>query len=97
MYSLTNILPSELLLNSSLQPNVPVGQAAGNPGPSSQVAGQPPTVASLAWDEVYPNICARPDEQGIPGPLWQLVDVAVNQPGGDDLYVITHFKKTRPL
>jgi hypothetical protein len=94
VYSLTNTLPSELLLNSSLQPNVPVGQAAGNPGPSFQIAGQPP---AWAWDEVRPNICARPDEQGIPGPLWQLVNVAVEQPGGDDLYVITHYKKSRPF
>jgi hypothetical protein len=89
-------MPSELSLNSSLQPNVPRAneQAAGNPGASIQVANQPP---SMAWHDLYPNICARPNAQGIPPPLWDLFNVAVDQRGDDDLHVIVHFKRRQSL
>jgi hypothetical protein len=83
-------LPSELLLNSSLQPNVPSGQA-GNQSASFQV-GQPPT---MTWHDLRPEVFARPDAQGIPGPLWQLIDAALDYEGGDDLRVVIQFRRIR--
>ena len=92
---LTNIPPSELPLTAnSLQPNVP--SQAGNPSASYQVAGQPPTVAWPDWQNLHPNIFARPNAQGIPGPLWQLFNAAVEYQGGEDLRVLIHFKKVQP-
>lgn len=74
------------------QPNLPNGQAS-NPGSSFQVAGQPPT---MPWRGLYPDLFARPDAQGIPGPLWEMNHVEVNHQGGDDLQVVIHFRKMRP-
>ena len=96
-YNLTNKPPppSELPLNTSRQPTVSSGRAGtGNPGASFQVTGQPPT---MAWHDRHPEIFARPDAQGIPGPLWELVDAAVDYAGSDDLRVVIHFRKIRSL
>jgi hypothetical protein len=43
-----------------------------------------------------PEVYARPNEQGIPGPLWELIYADLDYQGGDDLRVIIHFRKTRP-
>jgi len=51
----------------------------------------------MAWHDRHPEIFARPDAQGIPGPLWELVDAAVDYAGSDDLRVVIHFRKIRSL
>jgi hypothetical protein len=43
-----------------------------------------------------PEVLARPNEQGNPGPSWQLADADLEYEGGDDLRVIIHFRRTPP-
>lgn len=47
------------------------------------------------WQDLHPDIFARPNAQGIPGPLWQLFNAAVEYQGGEDLRVLIHFKKVQ--
>ncbi|KAF8499000.1 hypothetical protein F5888DRAFT_129356 [Russula emetica] len=72
-------------------PNVPSGQA-GIPGANFQVAGQP---ATMTWQDLHPEIFARPDAHGIPGPLWELSYASLDYQGGDDVRVVIHFRRIR--
>ena len=80
--------------NFKLQSNVHSGQtreagATFIEHPTSVVPYPP----SLSVQPPSPGIYARPNAQGIPAPIWQLSQSWVDYEGGDDLYVVTLFKK----
>jgi hypothetical protein len=86
------------LFNFKLQSNVHSGQtreaeATFTEHPAS-IGSYPP---SLSVQPPSPRVYARPNAQGIPTPIWQLSQSWVDYDGGEDLYVITLFKKVRSM
>lgn len=75
-------------LNFTLQSSVHSEQT----GPSTSFVGQPPTCPPN-FRLFDPDVYARPDARGIPGPLWELSDVRLDYRGGDYAGVYIVFKK----